>query len=73
MLSKGQRVQTQMGPATIVGFERFDASTGRSLELGTEDTDSNARVCVQLDDAKQWAGGVAGDKPYIRRKELVVL
>lgn len=72
MLTKGQRMRTPYGPATIVGFERFGPD-GKSLELATEDTNSESRVCVELDQENAWANGEWGNKPYIYRSELVNL
>lgn len=70
MLTKGQRMRTPYGPATIEGFERFDGDTGRSLPMSDDDT--GGRCIMKLDDELAWNNGMNGN-PYISRNEMVNL
>lgn len=72
MLTKGQRVRTPYGAASIVGFERFGPD-GRSQELAEEDTNPESRICVELDSESAWANGAWGNQPYLYRSEVVNL
>lgn len=64
----GQRVQTPLGLATILGFEEFD-SKGSSKPLRVE-YDSGGRVCCKLDEPDNWFGSKQGMDPYIFRSQL---
>lgn len=70
MLTKGQRMRTPYGPATIVGFEQFDGDTGRSKPMSDDDT--GGRCIMKLDDEKNWLNGELGN-PFISRTEMVNL
>jgi hypothetical protein len=70
LLTKNQVVSTPYGLGKVVGFERFDPSSGRSIELAEQDTPgSNSRVVVQLDVPSMWSLHEHGN-PYFARHRV---
>ena len=69
--TKGQRVNTNLGPGVIIGFERFDAN-GMTAPLSDVDVEgSRSRVEVELDDPSRWAFPKEKyGNPYIYRDEM---
>lgn len=69
LLLKGQRVQTVLGPGTILGFETFKAD-GWPKPLQDIDPENGYRVCIQLDDPTAWMATAMFPNPYISRSQL---
>ena len=67
--TKGQRVKTKFGPATVVGFETFNAR-GFSNPLADVDPEDGCRVVVQLDNPKEWISTMQTPHPYMFRREI---
>jgi hypothetical protein len=66
--NKGQRVQTPLGPGTILGFESFNA---RGFSNPLSDSDTGGRAQVQLDTPGNWlAATEAQPHPYMFRSQL---
>ena len=68
-LLKGQRVQTVLGPGTILGFETFKAD-GWPEPLQDIDPKNGYRVCIHLDDPTSWIATAMTPNPYIYRSQL---
>ena len=72
---KGQKVQTVLGPGTVVGFETFDLK-GFFCPLKEEDPGGNSRVVVALDNPENWLGHgklPTCPHPYFFRSDLTEL
>lgn len=70
LLHHQQRVQTPLGPGTVLGFERFTPA-GTSAPLSLTDVEgSTSRVAVQLDDPTRWACHKLSIDPYFFRCDL---
>ena len=75
-LAVGMRLETPLGPATILGFERF----GRGLpgdrdyvQQGMVAEDNRGRVAVKLDNPDNWLGSKRGLIPYMFRSQCGTL
>ena len=64
---KGQRVQTPLGAATIIGFEHFDHG---NESKPISDTDTGGRAIVRLDKPENWKPTVLTPNPYMFRSQL---
>ena len=69
LLLKGQRVQTVLGPGTILGFEviKYNGWPGPVNEI---DPQNGCRVLVKLDDPTSWIATVMTPNPYIYQSQL---
>lgn len=69
----GQRVQTPLGLATILGFERFGKGLPGDWNYVPSDLvnyDNGGRVAVTLDEPDRWLFSKQGAIPYIFRSQL---
>ena len=62
----GQRVQSKLGPATIIGFEHFD--DGKTSLI--VDTETAHRIQVRLDTPENWLLHETGGNPFMWRSDL---
>lgn len=64
----GQRVQTPLGFATVLGFESFYDQGRRASLVSTE---NGGRVLCRLDDPNMWHGATElHPDPYMFRSDL---
>ncbi len=64
-----QRVQTPLGPGTILGFENFNSKGSSNPDMDT-DPNNGFRVHVRLDEPKNWLAPPGQPDPYMNRSEL---
>ena len=72
-LTKGQRVMTPLGAATVLGFEQFGSGIQGDrnyVPSSIIDTDNSGRVAVTLDEPDNWLFSKKGAIPYIFRSQI---
>ena len=72
-LTVGMRVQTPLGLATIIGFERFGRGRPGHWDYVPSDLvqhDNGGRVACKLDEPERWSFSAQGATPYIFRSQL---
>ena len=67
----GQRVKTEFGIGTVIGFESFNES-GFSKQHAMKDN-GHSRIVVKLDNPKDFLNGMYGNPFFYRSDKITVL